>query len=61
VTVKPFVPQAFDTVFDAYMAGQNNEEETNMVAPEKREKKYVEIKMPQWERLTREDAYGKKK
>ena len=61
VTVKPFVPQAFDTVFDAYMAGQNNAEESNMVAPEKREKKYVEIKMPQWERLTREDAYGKKK
>ena len=61
VTVKPFVPQAFDTVFDAYMAGQNDGEESQKVAPEKREKKYVEIKMPQWERLTREDAYGKKK
>ncbi|MBQ8175822.1 MAG: hypothetical protein IJ035_02140 [Oscillospiraceae bacterium] len=61
VTVKPFVPQAFDTVFDAYMAGHNDAEEGSKVAPEKREKKYVEIKMPQWERLTREDAYGKKK
>ncbi len=61
VTVKPFVPQAFDTVFDAFMAGNSDEEESRKVAPEKREKKYVEIKMPQWERLTREDAYGKKK
>ncbi|MBQ7980471.1 MAG: hypothetical protein IJ305_02570 [Oscillospiraceae bacterium] len=61
VNVKPFVPQAFDTVFDAYMAGQNDGDESQKVAPEKREKKHVEIKMPQWERLTREDAYGKKK
>ncbi|MBQ5318156.1 MAG: hypothetical protein J6K17_03570 [Oscillospiraceae bacterium] len=61
VTVKPFVPQAFDTVFDAFMAGYSDEGESEKVAPEKREKKHVEIKMPQWERLTREDAYGKKK
>ncbi len=61
VTVKPFVPQAFDTVFDAFMAGYSEENESEKVAPEKREKKHVEIKMPQWERLTREDAYGKKK
>lgn len=59
VEIKPFVPQTFDTLFDAFMAGyqQDGEEE---VAPEKREKKQVEIKMPSWERLTREDAYGKK-
>lgn len=60
VNVKPFVPQTFDTLFDAFMAGYNKDEETEKVAPEKREKKHVEIKMPQWERLTREDAYGKK-
>lgn len=59
VDVKPFVPQTFDSLFDAFMAGYKNDEEED-VAPEKREKKHVEIKMPQWERLTREDAYGKK-
>lgn len=57
VRIKPFEPQTFDTLFDAFMAGNEEGEE---VAPEKREKKHVEIKMPQWERLTREDAYGKK-
>lgn len=61
VKIKPFIPQAFDTVFDAFMAGQSIEEESQAIAPEKREKKYVEIKMPQWERLTREEVYGKKK
>ena len=60
VNVKPFVPQTFDTLFDAFMAGYSKDEESEKVAPEKREKKHVEIKMPQWERLTREDAYGKK-
>ncbi len=60
VNVKPFVPQTFDTLFDAFMAGYSDDEEGEKVAPEKREKKHVEIKMPQWERLTREDAYGKK-
>ena len=57
VKIKPFEPQTFDTIFDAFAAGNEVSEE---VAPEKREKKHVEIKMPQWERLTREDAYGKK-
>ncbi|MBQ3162730.1 MAG: hypothetical protein IJC04_11490 [Oscillospiraceae bacterium] len=60
VNVKPFVPQTFDTLFDAFMAGYNDDDENEKVAPEKREKKHVEIKMPQWERLSREDAYGKK-
>ena len=60
VTVKPFVPQAFDTVFDAFMAGYS-EDEGEKFAHEKREENHVEIRMPQWERLTREDAYGKKK
>lgn len=57
VKVKPFVPQAFDSVYDAMMAGETEEEEE---APEKHEKKDVEIKKPQWERISREDAYGKK-
>ncbi len=59
VNVKPFVPQTFDTLFDAFMAGYENDDSDN-VAPEKRDKKAVEIKLPQWERLSREDAYGKK-
>ncbi len=60
VEVKPFVPQTFDSLFDAFMAGYAKELDDEEVAPEKTEKKQVEIKMPQWEHLTREDAYGKK-
>lgn len=59
VEIKPFVPQAFDSLFDAFMAGYAQDADES-AAPEKNEKKHVEIKMPQWERLTREDAYGKK-
>lgn len=57
VEVKPFVPQAFDTLQDAVAAGYA-EENGDEAAPAK--KKPVEIKAPQWEHLTREDAYGKK-
>lgn len=57
VEVKPFTPQAFDSLYDAFMAGNSSDED---VAPAKREKKQVEVKAPQWERLTREEVYGKK-
>lgn len=60
VEVKPFVPQTFDSLFDAFMAGYAHEDEDKETVPEKHEKKQVEIKAPQWEHLTREDAYGKK-
>lgn len=69
VNIKPFVPQTFDTVFDAIAATPDFGDEQDNQNPflmqfeevESKKKKYVEIKMPQWERLTREDAYGKKK
>lgn len=57
VEVKPFVPQTFDTLFDAFMAGYA-EDPDNKIVPAEKGKKPVEIKAPQWERLTREDAYG---
>ncbi len=60
IDIKPFVPQTFDSLYDAFMAGQSEDQGKGSIAPEKREKKQVEIKLPQWERLTREDAYGKK-
>ncbi len=59
VEVKPFVPQAFDSLFDAVMAGAS-EDDKNESSEEKNGQKAVEIKMPQWEHLSREDVYGKK-
>lgn len=53
--VKPFVPQAFDSLSDAVAAGLADDDEKPPVP-----KKPVEIKKPQWEHLTREDVYGKK-
>lgn len=61
IEVKPFVPQTFDSLFDAFMAGYAHDSENDGVAPEKRDKKQVEIKIPQWEHLSREDVYGKDK
>ncbi len=55
VRVKPFVPQAFDSLHDAMMAG-NSEEEQSV----KKEKK-VEYKKPVWEHISREDAFKDKK
>lgn len=52
VEVKPFTPQTFDSLSDAVAAFEEGEE-----SPHK--KKHVEVKAPAWERLTREDAYGK--
>ncbi|MCM1328216.1 MAG: hypothetical protein NC253_02145 [Ruminococcus sp.] len=54
VDVKPFTPQTFDTLMDAVAAFEEEDGEEN--SPKK---KPVEVKAPQWERLTREDAYGK--
>lgn len=50
--VKPFTPQTFDSLMDAVAAFEEDEESS-------RKKKPVEVKAPKWERLTREDAYGK--
>lgn len=50
--VKPFTPQTFDSLMDAVAAFEEEEESTP-------KKKPVEVKAPKWERLTREDAYGK--
>lgn len=52
VEVKPFRPMTFDTAADAFIAGAIADEE-------KAKRKPVEIKTPQWERLTREEAYGR--
>lgn len=57
VKVKPFTPQAFDSLYDAMMAGSGDGEEN---PPENREKKPVEIKIPKWERISREEAYKDK-
>ena len=61
VEVKPFVPQTFDSLFDAFMAGYAEDADNSKEASPDKSKKPVEIKAPQWERLTREDAYGKDK
>lgn len=59
VEVKPFKPETFDSLFDAFMAdhGRNYDEEETA---EKTPQKPVEIKAPQWKRMTREEAYGLK-
>lgn len=57
--VKAFQPQAFDSVFDAFMA-EHTKDGKNDAAPEKPAKAPVEIKPFQWKRMTREEAYGLK-
>ena len=57
--IKPFQPQSFDSVFDAFMA-EHTHEGKNDAAPEKPAKAPVEIKPFQWKRMTREEAYGLK-
>ncbi|MBD5146100.1 MAG: hypothetical protein HDT21_09405 [Ruminococcus sp.] len=57
VKVKPFTPQAFDSVFDAMQAGSGDGEDGE--SPKKKEKP-VEIKKPKWERISREDAFKDK-
>ncbi len=56
VRVKPFVPQAFDSLHDAMMAG--NAENSGENQPEKKVKKVVK---PVWEHISREDAFKDKK
>lgn len=50
--VKPFTPQTFDSLSEAVAAFEDGDES----APKR---KPVEVKAPAWERLSREDAYGK--
>ncbi|MGN0609887.1 MAG: hypothetical protein ACI4J6_11820 [Oscillospiraceae bacterium] len=54
VEVKPFRPETFDSAADAFIAG------AFAAAEDRPKKKPVEIKTPQWTRLTREEAYGRR-
>lgn len=54
VKVKPFMPQAFDSLYDAMQAGNGGEDGDG--SPKKQDKP-VEIKKPKWERLSREEAF----
>jgi len=56
VKVKPFMPQAFDSLQEAMAAGQNDDSGDE----ETQEEKHVEFKKPVWERISREDAFGDK-
>lgn len=53
VDVKPFTPQTFDSLFDA-VAAYDQEDGENAA-----KKRHVEVKAPQWEHISREDAFGK--
>ncbi len=55
VKVKPFMPQAFDSLYDAMQAGSSDDEDGGESA--KKHGKPVEIKKPKWERLSREEAF----
>ncbi len=55
VKVKPFMPQAFDSLYDAMQAG-NSDDEDGDESP-KKQSKPVEIKKPKWERISREEAF----
>lgn len=55
VKVKPFMPQAFDSLYDAMQAGSSDDEDGDESA--KKHGKPVEIKKPKWERLSREEAF----
>lgn len=57
VKVKPFTPQAFDSLFDAMRAGNGDGDED--ISPKKQDKP-VEIKKPKWERISREEAFKDK-
>lgn len=60
VDVKPFTPQAFDSLYDAVKAFENSSAEEEDESAEKPDKKQVKVKTPQWEHISRKDAYGKK-
>ena len=55
VKVKPFTPQAFDSLYDAMQAGNDDDEDGDESS--KKQSKPVEIKKPKWERLSREEAF----
>lgn len=55
VEVKPFRPETFDSAADAFIAGA-----LSAAAAEGKTKRPAEIKTPQWTRLTREEAYGRR-
>lgn len=55
VKVKPFTPQAFDSLYDAMQAGNDDDEDGDESS--KKQNKPVEIKKPKWERLSREEAF----
>lgn len=55
--IKPFRPQEFESVYDAFMAEHTTADSAD-ASPEKPKKKQVEIKAPQWKRMTRAEAYG---
>lgn len=55
VKVKPFMPQAFDSLYDAMQAGNSDDEDGDESA--KKQGKPVEIKKPKWERISREEAF----
>ena len=61
VEIKPFTPQAFESLFDAVKAYENETAGYNEEEEEPRPKKPVKIKEPSWEHLSREDVYGKNK
>lgn len=54
--IKPFKPETFDSLADAFMAGINDDFEE-----EQPKKSAPEVKEYNWTRLTREEAYGTKK
>lgn len=58
VKVKPFTPQAFDSLYDAMQAGNNDDADED--ESYKKQGKSVEIKKPKWERLSREEAFKDK-
>ena len=62
VDIKPFKPQAFDSLLDAVKAYENESFDDEVEEePDPRPKKPVKIKEPSWEHLSREDVYGKNK
>lgn len=53
--IKPFKPETFDSLADAFMAGISDDDEESSKKPA------PEVKEYNWTRLTREEAYGTKK
>ena len=59
VEIKPFRPEAFDSLMDAFMADHISAEAVpGDASPEAKDKAPVEVKAFQWKRMTRAEAYG---